>query len=163
MIGALLAVITGLAPGIRLADSAPAHRLITFDAALPTLELMTQQQLQIELERLQSSRPGLAAPIIQISVGGVAVIGGLGLLNAGAAIVFSRPALLATFLLTGGAVLLLGGVVLALAGIVKIGRLLAERRVIGVQVEEIEKRLDTLDRLSQHDWVSANTPVLGTF
>jgi hypothetical protein len=166
MSGALLAVLLTASAGIQLAGTAADRRvrLVATDAAqLPTLELMTKQQLENELLRLQNSQPRLLAPILFISVGAVAALGGLVLLNAGAALVFSTPALLATFLLSAGAVFLLGGVVLAIVGLVQIGRRLAERRVLGVQMEKIEERLQSLERLSHHDWVSVHTTRWGTF
>lgn len=144
MVGALLAATLTLAPGIRLVDAAPTS----------SLELMSKQQLENELLRLQTSRPRLLGPIILIPVGAVAALGGLVLLNAGAALVFSKPALVATFMLAGGAVLLLGGVVVAILGIVQIGRLLAERKAAGVEMDRIEQRLQSIERMSNHDWVS---------
>lgn len=160
MISALLGVLLTVAPDLESGERAA--RLVT-DPALPTLELMTKQQLENELLRLQTTRPRLLGPIILISAGTVVAVAGLVLLNAGAALVFSKPALVATFLLSAGSVFLLGGIVAALIGIVLIGRRLAERRALNRQTDEVEKRLDTLERLSHHEWLSSNTAVLATF
>jgi hypothetical protein len=127
------------------------------------LEPLTHQQLESQLLRLQSSRPRLVGPIVFIAAGGGGALAGLVSLNIGAALVFSKPALVATFLLVGGAVFLVAGVLIAICGIVRLGRRLAERKAIDLEIDDTERRLQTLERLSKLDWVSTNQTVIATF
>lgn len=149
MIAPLLAALLGLSPGVNLAGS-------TADR----LEALSRAQLQAELVRVRELRPRLAGPIFFIPTGAALAIAGLVLLNVGAGLVFSKPALVATFLIAGGAVLVLGGIALALIGIVQLGRRLAVRAELGAQADAIEKRLDFLERSSHHGWLST---VVATF
>lgn len=120
----------------------------------PGLSAMTRVQVSNELLRLQQSRPPLLQPILLVATGAPAAGLGLGLLELGAALVFSKPALVGTFLLTGGAIFLVGGTIAAIVGIVQIGRRLADRRRLEVEIQELDQRLQQIERLEDHGWLT---------
>lgn len=137
MLGLLLT--TTLALAGQLAD--------TEEVRTPRLSPEERAPLETELMRLHATRPRFLAPILFVSLGAAGAAGGLTLLNLGSALVFSKPALVATFLLSGGAVLLLAGVAFAIVGIIQIQRRLTQKQAVDVEIDQVEKRLDALDRL----------------
>ena len=136
-----------------------AASLLAGDTETPPhgLTLMTRTQVSNEMLRLQQSRPSLFQPVVLVAGGAPAAGLGVVFLNLGAALVFSKPALVGTFLLVGGAVFLLGGATAAIVGIVQIGRRLAARRALEVEIQELDQRLRQIERLEDHGWVTLAT------
>ena len=94
------------------------------------------EQLQRESMRLSSMRPGLAGPIVLLSVGaGLAVMLGLPLTLAA---LTSSAGGFAFGVLAGGLVFLLPGIAMVIAGFVWLASRISERREYDQQLEEID-------------------------
>jgi hypothetical protein len=114
------------------------------------VEQLTREQLQAEYTRLAQEKPGLGAPIALTSVGGgllilsapllwVALIGIIG--GGNSSIVLGGYILL----IFGSAIAVTGGVLLAV-GLVKLFQRIGERRAYTQRMEDINARLESLDR-----------------
>ena len=118
-------------------------------AELP-VEQMTREQLQLEYTRLDHEKPGLGGSIAITAVGGALLVASIpflyiavfGLLNG-----VSSGYILAAyiFLVFGAALAITGGVLLAV-GLVKLFQRIGERRAYTQRMEDINARLESLDR-----------------
>lgn len=140
MTGIFLVAVLGLSPGVRLADSVgPRHagliggtiRLVDDQSYAHDLEAMTRDEVQAEITRLESSRPGLVGPIVLLSVGG-----GLTILSI---LFFAVEATIA------GAVFIVPGAALGIVGGILLGVRLAGRGTYVAQLRAAQRRLDALE------------------
>jgi hypothetical protein len=162
--GLLLATLLNLSPGIQLADNVEARNVALSEARLPLLfvmsdddedvrpsiDAMTREQLAAELRRLDDTRPGLGGPIALMVVGVALAVPGAGIVLAGvsAGLGFSGSYGSAVALVFAGfgVALLVVGVILAIVGSIKLVGRISARRAHSADVDEVRKRIDTLDQ-----------------
>ncbi len=114
------------------------------------VEQLTREQLQAEYTRLAQEKPGIGAPIALTSVGGGLLILSLpllyvaliGILSGGNSTLVLGGYI---FLVFGSAIAVTGGVLLAV-GLVKLFQRIGERRAYTQRMEDINARLESLDR-----------------
>lgn len=114
------------------------------------VEQMTREQLQIEYQRLDVEKPGLGGPIALLAVGGGLLFVCLPFLYL-AVVAFAEGGatsviLLGYIFLVFGAALAITGGVLLTVGLVKLFQRIGERRAYAQRMEDINARLESLDR-----------------
>ncbi|MBL8955685.1 MAG: hypothetical protein JNK82_33230 [Myxococcaceae bacterium] len=115
------------------------------------VEQLTREQLQNEYQRLDREKPGIGGPIALLSVGGGLLIFSFaffavavaGYLYSGASSVI---AVTAYVLLAFSAALGITGAVLLTVGLVKLFTRIGQRRAYSQRMDDINARLDSLDR-----------------
>lgn len=136
-----------------LSAPALAHRSLLLTAEDAPVEPMTRGQLELEVQRLEATKPSLGAPIALTAVGGGLLLGGGGVALGGLAdliILGTRGtyALVGYIFLGFGAALAVTGGVLLAVGLVKLFHRLGERGVISQRIDEVNARLEALERQS---------------
>ena len=130
------------------------HAAVYFQEGGPSafnvpVEQMTREQLQIEYQRLDVEKPGLGGPIALLAVGGGLLFVCIPFLYL-AVLAFAEGGtsvlLLGYIFLVFGAALAITGGVLLTVGLVKLFQRIGERRAYAQRMEDINARLESLDR-----------------
>jgi hypothetical protein len=116
------------------------------------VEQLNREQLQGEYQRLDKAKPAIGNPIALAAVGGaLIVVAGVVLwadfvVYVGTAFSTSTLALAGYILLVFGAALAVGGGVLLAVGLVKLYQRFGARRAVQQRMDDINARLESLDR-----------------
>jgi hypothetical protein len=137
-----------------LSSIEPSHfaGALTADVADLPVEQLTREQLQSEYQRLEKARPSIGNPIALASVGGgLAIVAAVVLwadfiVYLNTAFGTSTLALAGYVLLVFGAALAVGGGVLFAVGLVKLFQRMGARRAFQQRMDDINARLESLDR-----------------